>query len=302
MPAPGAGEAIVRHRAIGLNFIDTYHRSGLYPVALPFVPGTEASGVVQAVGEGVTELAVGDRVAYATGPLGSYSEARAIPARFLVRLPDEIEERAAAAMMLKGLTAQYLVRQCVPLKAGDTILLHAAAGGTGLFISQWAKHLGATVIGTAGSDDKARLARDHGCDHVIVYTREDFVARARELTNGRGVDVVYDGVGKDTFLRSIECLRVRGTLVSFGQASGAIPPFDVRALSKGSLYLTRPSLMTYAAERADLVRMVGELFDVVRSGAVRVEVAQTAPLGDAARAHRDLESRKTTGSTVLLPA
>jgi NADPH2:quinone reductase len=285
-----------------VNFIDTYHRTGLYPVALPAVLGSEAAGVVEAVGEGVTTVAKGDRVAYATGPMGSYAEARNVPAANLVRVPSGIDDQLAAASMLKGLTAQYLVRQTWRLERDEICLVHAAAGGVGLILCQWAKHLGATVIGTVGSEEKAKLAREHGCDHVVLYRTEDVPARVRELTNGAGVPVVYDSVGKDTFASSLDCLRPRGLMVTFGQSSGAVPPFDPRLLSqKGSLYLTRPTLGDYVRARADLETTARELFEVIASGAVRVRVAQTYPLRDADRAHRDLEARKTTGSTVLLP-
>jgi NADPH2:quinone reductase len=301
--APGPGEALVRHTAIGLNFIDVYHRRGLYPLpSLPAVIGLEAAGRVEAVGAGVTEVAVGDRVAYAGGPTGAYSEARTIPAHRLVTLPAQIDDRAAAAMMLKGMTAEYLLRRTIAVKAGDTILFHAAAGGVGSIACQWAKALGVTVIGTVGSSEKASLAAAHGCDHVIVTSREDVVQRVREITGGEGVSVVYDSVGKDTFLRSLDCLRPRGMMVSFGQSSGMVPPVDIVMLSaKGSLYLTRPTLMTYTASREDLLASASALFDVVRRGVVTVEIRQTYPLRDAARAHADLEARRTTGSTVLIP-
>jgi NADPH2:quinone reductase len=302
LPPPGPGEVRVRHAAIGLNFIDTYHRTGLYPVALPAVLGSEASGVVEAVGEGVTTVAKGDRVAYATGPMGAYAEQRNMPAANLVKVPPEIDDRTAAAVMLKGMTAEYLVRRTYAVKAGDTILVHAAAGGVGLILCQWAKHLGATVIGTVGSEEKAKLAREHGCDHVVLYRTEDVPARVRELTNGAGVPVVYDSVGKDTFAASLDCLRPRGLMVTFGQSSGAIPPIDVRLLSqKGSLYLTRPTLGDYVRARAELEATARELFEVIAKGAVRIRIAQTFPLRDAEAAHRALESRSTTGSTVLLP-
>ncbi len=300
---PGPGEALVRHTAIGVNFIDVYHRRGLYPLpSLPAVIGLEAAGRVEAVGPGVTEVAVGDRVAYAGGPTGAYSEIRAIAAHRLVKLPDGIDDRRAAAMMLKGMTAEYLLRRTYAVKPGDAILVHAAAGGVGLIVCQWAKTLGATVIGTVGSKDKADLANTHGCDHVIVTGEEDFVARVREITGGEGVSVVYDSVGKDTFMRSLDCLRPRGLMVSFGQASGMVPPLDISILSaKGSLFLTRPTLMTYTVSREDLMASAAALFDVVLRGVVRIEVRQTYPLRDAARAHADLEARKTTGSTVLIP-
>lgn len=299
---PAPGEARVRHHAVGLNYIDTYHRSGLYPTALPSGIGLEGAGVVEAVGDGVTELAPGDRVAYAGGPLGAYSEVRTMPADRLVRLPESIAFEQGAAMMLQGLTAQYLLRQTYRVQAGDTILIHAAAGGVGLIVCQWAKSLGATVIGTVGSDEKAALARAHGCDHPIVYTRERFVERVREITQGEGVAVVYDSIGKDTFMDSLDCLRPRGMMVLFGAASGPVPPFDIQTLAqKGSLFLTRPTLFGYAAKRKDLLDMAGELFSVVTSGRVRIEVNQRYALKDAAQAHRDLEARRTTGSTIFLP-
>ena len=300
---PGRGEALVRHTAIGVNFIDVYHRRGLYPLpSLPAVIGLEAAGRVEAVGPGVTEVVPGDRVAYAGGPTGAYSEARVIPSDRLVKLPDGIDDRRAAAMMLKGMTAEYLLRRTYAVKPGDAILVHAAAGGVGLIVCQWARTLGATVIGTVGTKDKAELANTHGCDHVIVTGEEDVVARVREITGGEGVSVVYDSVGKDTFMRSLDCLRPRGLMVSFGQASGMVPPLDMSILSaKGSLFLTRPTLMTYTASREDLVASAAALFDAVLRGAVRIEVRQTYPLQDAARAHADLEARRTTGSTVLLP-
>lgn len=297
---PGQGEARVRHTAIGLNYIDTYIRSGLYPVTLPSGLGTEAAGVVEEVGPGVTEVKPGDRIAYAGGPLGAYSEERIIPVDRLVVLPAGISDRQAAAMMLKGLTAQYLIRQIFKVKQGDTILFHAAAGGVGLIACQWAKSLGATVIGTVGSDEKAELARSHGCNHPIIYTREDFVARVNEITKGEKLPVVFDSVGRDTFMKSLDCLRPRGLMVSFGQASGAVGPVDLSIFAqKGSLFFTRPTLVTYAARRDDLLAMAKELFDVVLSGAVKIAVNQTYPLKDVAQAHRDLQSRKTTGSTVF---
>ena len=301
--APGPGEVLLRHTAVGLNFIDVYYRSGLYQgPALPFVPGMEAAGVVEALGEGVTELAVGDRVAYASPPLGAYSEVRRMVAHRLVKLPADIDDRTAAAMMLKGMTAQYLLRRIGNIGPGDRILVHAAAGGVGLIACQWARHLGAEVIGTVGSDEKARVAAAHGCQYPIVYTREDFVARVKEITGGQGVKVVYDSVGKDTFMQSLDCLRPLGTLCSFGQSSGPIPPLDVGLLgAKGSLFLTRPTLMTYVASREDLVATAEDLFAVVRSGAVTIDIKQTYPLANAGDAHRDLEDRKTAGSTVLLP-
>jgi len=300
--APAAGEARVRHHAVGLNYIDTYHRTGLYPVPLPSGIGLEGAGVVEAVGAGVTEVAVGDRVAYAGGPLGAYAEVRNIPADRLVKLPDAISFEQGAAMMLQGLTAQYLLRRTYRVQPGDTILIHAAAGGVGLLVCQWAKALGATVIGTVGSDEKAAIARAHGCDHPIVYTREKFAERVREITAGEGVPVVYDSIGADTFMDSLSCLRPLGMMVLFGAASGPVAPFDCGLLAKmGSLFLTRPTLFTYIAKRTDLVAMAAELFEVVVSGKVRLEINQRYALKDAAQAHRDLEARKTTGSTILLP-
>jgi len=301
---PGPGEALVRHDAVGLNFIDVYHRTGLYPLpSLPAVIGMEGAGVVEAIGEGVNEVAAGDRVAYAGIPLGAYAEIRRIPAERLVRLPDSISTRQAAAMMLQGMTARYLLRGCYKVSAGETILIHAAAGGVGSIVCQWAKHLGATVIGTVGSDQKAELAREKGCDYPIVYTREDFAQKVREITAGRGVDVVYDSVGKTTFEKSLSCLRPMGMMVLFGQASGPVPPFDIgRLAAMGSLFLTRPTLMTYTARRQDLLAHARDLFEVVEKGAVKIEIHQTYPLAEAARAHRDLEERKTTGSSILLTA
>jgi NADPH2:quinone reductase len=301
-PQPGPGEIRVRHTAIGVNFIDTYFRTGLYkPPALPFTPGNEGAGVVEAVGEGVGELGIGERVAYAA-TLGSYADERILPARSVVRIPDGIDDDTAAAMMLKGMTAQYLLRRTYAVKPGDTILFHAAAGGVGLIISQWAKHLGCTVIGTVGSADKADLAREHGCDHVILYREEDFVARVKEITGGAGCAVVYDGIGKATFPASLDCLRPFGTFVSFGNASGPVPPFDLALLSqKGSLFATRPTLFTHIAKREDLEAIAGELFEVVRSGAVKIPVHARAKLSEAAEVHRALEGRETTGATVLHP-
>ena len=297
---PGPGQALLTQTAAGLNFIDTYQRTGLYPLpSLPAVLGMEGAGVVEAVGVGVTEVDVGDRVAYSMAP-GAYAEQRLVPAAVLVRLPDGISDDQGAAMMLKGCTAQYLLRRTYRVEAGDTILIHAAAGGVGLIVCQWAKHLGATVIGTVGSPDKAALAKAHGCDHAIDYTTENFAERVREITNEAGLPVVYDSVGRDTFTASLDCLQPRGLLVSFGQSSGAIPPFDPGVLAqKGSLFLTRPTLGNYIGTREDLDATATELFDVVLNGVVRIEVNQTYPLGEAATAHRDLEARKTTGSTVL---
>jgi len=302
LPAPEAGEATVRHHAVGLNFIDTYHRTGLYPLPMPAGIGLEGAGVVEAVGAGVSEVKVGDRVAYAGGPVGAYAEVRNIPAHRLLKLPDSITFNTAAAMMLQGLTAAYLLRRTYRVQPGDAVLIHAAAGGVGLIACQWAKALGATVIGTVGSPAKAALAKAHGCDHVINYSTENFTQRVREITGGEGVPVVYDGVGKDTFMGSLDSLRPLGMLVTYGNASGPVPPFDLLLLSqKGSLFVTRPTIVHYTAKRADLEALGGELFDVVASGKVRIEVNQTYALKDAAQAHRDLEARKTTGSTILLP-
>ncbi len=302
-PAPGPGEAVVRHTAVGLNYIDVYHRTGLYPLSdRPFGLGTEAAGVVKAVGEGVTRVAPGDRVAYVALPPGAYAEERVVAAERLVRLPDGIDDRTAAAMMLQGMTAQYLLRRTYRVQAGDTILIHAAAGGVGLIACQWAKLLGATVIGTVGSDEKAELAKSHGCDYPVVYTREDFLERVKEITGGAGVKVVYDSVGKDTFMRSLDCLSRLGMMVLFGQSSGPVEPLDLGLLAaKGSLFLTRPTLFHYTAAVEDLDNTAAELMDVVDKGAVRIEVNQTYPLKEVAHAHEDLEARKTTGSTVLLP-
>jgi NADPH2:quinone reductase len=302
VPPPAADEATLRHEAVGLNFVDIYHRSGLYPLALPSGLGMEGAGVVEAVGRGVTDLKPGDRVAYAGGPIGAYAEKRNIPADRLVKLPAAIDCKHAAAMMLQGMTAQYLLRRTYRVQPGDAILIHAAAGGVGLITCQWAKALRATVIGTVGSDAKAALAKAHGCDHAIVYTREDFVERVKEITGGEGVPVVYDSIGKDTFTGSLDCLRPMGMMVTFGNASGPVPPLDLLELSKrGSLFITRPSLFTYTAKRADLVHSAGELFAAVTSGQVKIEVNQTYALKDAAQAQIDLAARKTTGSTVLLP-
>ena len=300
---PGPGEVHLRQTAVGLNFIDVYHRTGLYPLGeLPATPGMEGAGVVLEVGAEVSDFQPGDRVAYAGLPPGAYAEERLIPAHRLVKLPEGIGDRQAAGMMLQGMTVQYLLRRTYRVQPGDTILLHAAAGGVGLIACQWAKHLGATVIGTVGSREKAALAKAHGCDHAILYREEDWVARVRELTGGEGVTVVYDSVGQETFLKSLDCLRPLGMLVSFGQASGPVEAFNPGLLAaKGSLFLTRPTLMTYTAKREDLLASAAELFEVVLSGAVKIEVQQTYALKDAALAHRDLEERKTTGSTVLVP-
>jgi NADPH:quinone reductase len=300
--APAAGEARVRHTAIGVNYIDTYHRSGLYPLTLPSGIGNEAAGVVEAVGPGVDWVKPGDRVATCTGPLGAYSSERIVPADRLVKLPDGIADRTAASMMLKGLTVQYLFRQTFPLKGGETILFHAAAGGVGLIACQWARALGVTMIGTVGSDEKAALARENGCTHTIVYTRENFVERVKEITGGKGVPVVYDGVGKDTFPASLDCVAPRGMFVSFGNASGPVPPFNIMMLTqRGSLYATRPTLVTYASNRASLNAMASELFDLVQAGKIKPDARRSFALEDAAEAHRTLESRKTTGSTLLIP-
>ena len=302
LPAPAAGEIRVRNHAVGLNYIDTYHRTGLYPLpTLPAVLGMEGAGEVVAVGAGVADLAVGDRVAYANPP-GAYAEERLIPAARVVKLPAGVDYKTAAAMMLQGMTVRYLLRETFDVKPGTVLLLHAAAGGVGLIACQWARHLGATVIGTVGSEEKAALAAAHGASHVINTRREDFVARVREITGGRMCDVVYDSIGKDTFPGSLDCLKPKGLWVSFGNASGPVPPFDLGLLSaKGSLFATRPTLMTYTARREDLVANAAELFDVVARGIVRINVNQTYALADAAAAHRDLEARRTTGSTVLLP-
>ncbi|MBJ6726702.1 quinone oxidoreductase family protein [Geomesophilobacter sediminis] len=301
VPEPGPGEVRIRHRAVGVNFVDIYQRSGLYQVKLPAVAGNEGAGVVEAVGAGVTALKPGDRVAYA-GKLGAYCQARVIPADRLCLLPDNIGFEQAAGMMLKGLTVQYLIRQTYRVEAGDTVLFHAAAGGVGLIACQWLKALGARVIGTAGSQEKCQLALKFGADHCINYRNENVVERVRELTNGEGVPVVYDSVGKDTFESSLKCLRPYGLMVSFGNASGPVPPFDLSILSQlGSLYITRPTMMTYTEKADDLRAMADELFNAVTTGNVRIEVQQRFDLKDAAQAHRDLEARKTTGSTILLP-
>jgi len=298
---PGPLEARVRQHAAGVNFIDIYHRTGSYPVALPSGIGLEGAGVVEAAGAEVTDLRPGDRIAYAGGPLGGYAESRLIPADRLVRLPDELSFEQGAAMMLQGLTAQYLLRRTYRVQSGDAILIHAAAGGVGLIVCQWAKALGATVIGTVGSDAKAAVARAHGCDYPIVYTRESFAKSVKEITGGAGVSVVYDSVGKDTFMDSLSSLRPLGMMVLFGAASGPVPPLDLGLLAKmGSLYVTRPTLFTHAAKRGDLVGMANELFEVVLSGKVKIEVNHRYALKEAARAQTDLEARKTTGSAILL--
>jgi len=299
--APGEGQVLVRNTAVGLNFVDTYQRTGLYQTPLPFTPGSEGAGVVEAVGPKVKEFKVGDRVAYSS-PIGAYAEVLLRPAERLVKIPAGIDDKTAAAMMLKGLTAQYLIRRTYRVRKGDTILMHAAAGGVGLILCQWARALGATVIGTVGSDEKAALARKAGCKHVIVTSREKFAERVKEITKGKGVPVVYDGVGKDTFMDSLDCLAPLGLMASFGNASGAVTQFNPGVLAqKGSLFLTRPTLNTYAASREALLSGARELFAVVKSGKVKIAINQTYPLREAAQAQRDLESRKTTGSTVLLP-
>jgi NADPH2:quinone reductase len=296
---PGPGQVRLHQEAAGLNFIDVYHRTGLYKQEMPFTPGVEGAGVVEAVGADVTNVKEGDRVAYA-GPVGGYAEQRLIDADRVVRLPEGISSEQAAAMMLKGMTAQMLLRSVFPVQEGDTILVHAAAGGVGLILCQWAKALGATVIGVVGTDEKAELARAHGCDHPIIYRQQDFVAEANRITDGAKLPVVYDSVGRDTFMKSLDCLRVRGLMVSFGNASGPVEPFSPLLLSqKGSLYLTRPTLYHYIATREQLERSANELFDVVSSGKVKIEVQQRFPLEGAAEAHRQLEARKTTGSTIL---
>jgi len=299
--APGAGEARVRHTAIGVNFIDVYHRSGLYPLPLPSGVGVDAAGVVEAVGAGVTHVRPGDRVGYVASA-GTYAEERVVPADRLVKLPVDVPDRTAAAMMLKGLTVRALVRRTYRVQAGDSVLVHAAAGGVGLLMTQWLKALGATVIATVGSDEKAKIVRAHGADHAIVYTREDFPKRVREITGGEGVAVAYDSVGKATFEGSLDSLRPLGLMVTFGNASGPPPLLDVGVLGrKGSLFLTRPTIFSYIARREDLEQAAAEVFEIVRSGKVKVEVSRTWPLAQAAEAHRALEGRQTTGSLVLLP-
>lgn len=297
---PGEGELRVTHKAVGLNYIDVYHRSGLYPMELPSGIGLEASGVVEEVGPGVEEIKAGDRVAYSFPPLGAYSEARTLPAEHVVKVPDSIDDETAAAMMLQGMTVQYLIRRTYRVKQGDTVLFHAAAGGVGQIACQWLKALGVTTIGTVGSDEKAEIAKSMGCTHTVNYREEDFVARVKEITDGAGVPVVYDSVGKDTFEGSLDCLAPMGMLVSFGNASGAVTEFNPGVLAqKGSLFLTRPTLMTYTAKRSDLVATANELFEVVGSGAVKININQRYPLKDAVQAHKDLEARKTTGSTIF---
>ncbi|MDR0250229.1 MAG: quinone oxidoreductase [Burkholderiales bacterium] len=299
---PGHGEALVRHTAIGVNYIDVYCRNGLYPQPLPGTLGKEAAGVVEAVGSGVTDVKVGDRVVYCNGPLGAYSEARVIPAEFLMRLPEGIGDADAAAAMLKGLTVQYLFRQTYHLREGETFLFHAAAGGVGLIACQWARALGARMIGTVGSDEKAALVKAHGCEYVINYRKENFLERVKALTDGKGVDVVYDSVGRDTFPLSLDCLKPRGLWVSFGNSSGPVPPFEISVLAqKGSLFATRPSLFSYADSRSALLAMSGELFALMQSGKIRTTPRHRFPLKEAAEAHHLLESRGTSGATVLIP-
>ena len=299
---PAADEVRLRHEAVGLNYIDTYQRSGLYPLPLPSGLGQEGAGVVEAVGKEVRDFRPGDRVAYAGGPVGAYSQQRCLPAARLLKLPESIDFRTGAAMMLQGLTTAYLLRRTYAVQPGDAVLIHAAAGGVGLIACQWARALGATVIGTVSTEAKAELARQHGCEHVILYSHEDVAARVRDITGGEGVAVVYDGVGKDTFAASLDSLRMRGMMVSFGNASGAVPPFNPLLLTqKGSLFLTRPMLAHYTANRDELLALGQELFAVVESGKVRININQTFDLADAADAHRALEARQTTGSTVLLP-
>lgn len=299
---PGPGEALVRHHAIGVNYIDVYFRTGLYPQPLPAGIGMEGAGVVEKVGPGVTHVKSGDRVAYSGRPPGAYSQARVMPAEILVILPDELSFEQGAAMMLQGLTVQYLLNDTYKVKKGDTVLFHAAAGGVGLFACQWLKAIGATMIGTVGSPEKAALAKAHGCDHTILYREEDFVQRVKEITGGKGVPVVYDSIGKDTFMQSLDCLSPRGMMVTFGNASGPVPPLDLSILGgKGSLKVTRPTLMTYVHNRALLEPMAADLFQMVISGKVKIEINQRYALADAAQAHRDLEGRNTTGSTILIP-
>ncbi|MDN7590193.1 quinone oxidoreductase family protein [Burkholderia seminalis] len=299
---PQAGEVRIRQHAVGLNYIDVYFRTGLYPQPLPGGLGMEAAGEVTAVGDGVTAFKVGDRVAYVGQPPGAYAQERVMPAARLVKLPDGIGYDDAASVMLQGLTAHYLLRRTYPVKAGDTILIHAAAGGVGLLACQWAKALGATVIGTVGSDEKAALAQAHGCDHPIVYTRENFTQRVKEITNGAGVPVVYDSIGKDTYIGSLDCLAPLGYFVSFGNASGPLPPIDSKEFSsRGSLFFTRPTLFSYIAKRVDLEAAAAELFDVILSGKVKTSINQRYPLAEVGRAHAELEARKTTGSTILVP-
>jgi NADPH:quinone reductase len=301
LQSPAAGEVRIRHTAIGLNFVDTYYRSGLYPAPLPSGLGNEAAGVIEALGEGVKNFAIGDRVAYGTGPLGAYSELRNFPANRLIKLPDSISDETAAAMMLKGMTARYLLRATYQVKSGQTILMHAAAGGVGLILTQWAKALGANVIGTVGSSEKVQIAFDHGCDHVINSSTEDVGARVKEITKGQGVPVVYDGVGQATFKISLDCLSPRGMLVSFGNASGPVTGINLGVLAPKSLYISRPTLFAYTSTDTEFQETANDLIEVVSSGQVKIAVNQNYALKDVAQAHRDLEGRKTTGSTVLIP-
>jgi NADPH2:quinone reductase len=298
---PKRGEARVRHTAIGLNYIDTYHRSGLYPLPLPTGVGLEGAGVVEALGAGVTHVKVGDRVAYAGGPPGAYAQERVMPANKLVKIPKGVSDEDAAAMMLKGLTVHMLIRRVYRVQKGETVVFHAAAGGVGLIACQWLKALGVKVIGTVGSDEKAKIAKAHGCQHTINYNKENFAERVREITKGRGVPVVYDSVGKDTFYGSLDCLQPRGLLTVFGNGSGPVSDVDVNVLAKGSFYLTRPSIMVYSAMRSDLEAGAKELFAMVKSGKIKIDINQRYALADAAQAHKDLEARKTTGSTILMP-
>jgi NADPH2:quinone reductase len=302
LPEIQKGDVLIKHTAIGLNYIDTYHRSGLYTMPVPLTLGIEGAGVIEEAGESVKDLKVGDRVAYASPPTGSYAERKVMPADRLVKIPDNISDEVAAAIMLKGMTVEYLVRRTYNVKAGQTVLFHAAAGGVGLIACQWLKAIGATVIGTVGSDEKAALAKENGCDHTILYREEDFVAKVKEITNGEGVPVVYDGIGKDTAIQGLDCLSPLGMMVIFGNASGNAPPIDTGLLAaKGSLFLTRPTLMTYNAKRADLVESAQQLFNMVGSGKINISINARYALKDAAQAHKDLESRKTTGSTLLIP-
>jgi NADPH2:quinone reductase len=302
LPEIQKGDVLIKHTAIGLNYIDTYHRSGLYTMPVPLTLGIEGAGVIEEAGESVKDLKVGDRVAYASPPTGSYAERKVMPADRLVKIPDDISDEVAAAIMLKGMTVEYLVRRTYNVKAGQTVLFHAAAGGVGLIACQWLKAIGATVIGTVGSDKKAALAKENGCDHTILYREEDFVAKVKEITNGEGVPVVYDGIGKDTAIQGLDCLSPLGMMVIFGNASGNAPPIDTGLLAaKGSLFLTRPTLMTYNAKRADLVESAQQLFNMVGSGKINISINARYALKDAAQAHKDLESRKTTGSTLLIP-
>ena len=302
LPTIKEGEILIKHTAIGLNYIDTYHRSGLYPMPVPLTLGLEGAGIVQEVGENVSGLKAGDRVAYASPPTGSYAEEKIMPADRLVKIPDNISDEVAAAIMLKGMTVEYLVRRTYNVKAGQTVLFHAAAGGVGLIACQWLKAIGATTIGTVGSEEKAALAKANGCEHTILYREENFVDRVNEITNGKGVPVVYDGIGKDTALQGLDCLSPFGLMVIFGNASGNAPPIDTGLLAaKGSLFLTRPTLMTYNAKREALVDSAQQVFNMVGSGKINISINARYDLKDAAQAHKDLESRKTTGSTLLMP-